>query len=542
MTRSATWQRLFVLALVLAGTPGCSTATTRCIGGAVVACACAGAVDGTQVCGADGTFGTCACGPSHCTPGALFACACSATATGTQTCDAAGAFGACTCTEPTSGPRCIPGASAACWCATGEIGAQTCSAAGVYDACVCMPQPARCIAGQSTQCSCDGFSQGVQLCGPDGSYLACDCGLLDAGTASDGGADAGPPICDPYVGATCGCPEAVPPTSPTLSPRPAAATVTTGSGALVDVFVTEAGIVLVTGTEVRLVSRAGAMLQRWTAPREIISAAYDGTRIVAVDRAAATTLDLSLTPGIETFVRGECVSSALVSCGRLVCGFRTSSGPPLETYDILTGHALWPGDGFFSGTPRLLRVRGVDALVTSGPPWGGYYRVNTDGTLAGAGGGLTSSPGVPWAFLGSPATHLVASDGALYRLDACIAAPTSGATTCFARDGSVGTLRAGEQLLATETGADGDLYALVGAPGSFGGPVCSSGCRVQRIDLATRTVRSEHAFVVGGTSSSAIVLRHDAWGGRVVVAAPTGCATSYPYTCSGWSVALAAFD
>ncbi|MFO0682310.1 MAG: hypothetical protein U0234_09680 [Sandaracinus sp.] len=537
MKRRESWVCLPFAVLV-----ACSVATERaprCTAGATVACACARGGVGVQSCSADGTLDPCDCSMSaRCEPGALFACACEGGARGAQTCNASGTFDPCVCGMPTTN-TCVPGTAAACACASGAMGAQVCTAEGVFGACACEVAPERCVPGATQACPCsDGWSS-VQTCSDEGRYLPCECGFLDA-QIPDAGADAAPPICDPYLGQTCGCPEVIPPASPTL-PRPAAGRVAAGSETLVDVFATESGIAVVLRTGVRLLSRAGTELARWDAPREVRVAAFDGARLAVVDPSTITVLGLDLVEGVHVALTADCTAAALISCGRLVCAGSSSGGAmgELGLYDLIGARQL-SSAGFGGGTSALRRVPGVDAVVA-----GQYdsFLIADDANRLLTTGSTFALDVRAIGFHGSPARHMITSDGRMYRLDACTV-PLTYDPHCFEREGSIGTLRTGESILAMERGADERLYALVTptAP-TYPNIVCNTGCSVQRVDVDAHVIESAGSIVLATpTIADAVRLRHDPWAGRVLLGLPGTCSSSYPYTCSGWSVAIAAYD
>lgn len=531
------WPVVSALGLLAIGCAISREPAPRCTTGATVACACPRGEVGVQSCLADGTLDSCDCSmSSRCEPGALFACACTGGTTGSQTCNTSGMFDPCVCDGP-HGTGCIPGAAAACACTSGATGAQICSVTGVFGACSCEPGAERCVPGATNACTCsDGFTS-VQTCGDDGRYAACDCAYLDA-EIPDGGADAAPHICDPFVGETCGCPEVLPPAAPTLTPA-SVGRIASGTESLVDAFVTEGGIAVVLTTGVRLLSRTGTELARWNAPRELRAAAFDGTRLVVVDPSTATSLGLDLAEQAHVTLTADCSAAALISCGRLVCtGSTTGSSAEVGLYDMVGATQLSATTYWASGLPVLRRVPGVDAVI--GGDHDDYLVVDEANRVI-VTGSVYSLDLRTIGFQGSPARHMITADGHLYRLDACTVADWT-STSCFERDGSIGTLRTGESVLAMERGGDNRLYALVTptAP-SYPYTVCTTGCAVQRIDVDAHVIESAGS-VTFSLPQGVVRLRHDAWGGRVVLAMPGSCTASYPNTCSGWAVTIAAYD
>lgn len=527
---------------------------------------------GTQACGAGGTFGACACtGPSDCAPGALFACTCSDGSRGAQECGVSGVFGACACEAPPPAPSCVPGAAVPCACTDGATGAQVCSPEGAFGVCECEPRETGCVPGRSIACACSDGSTGAQVCAADGTYGTCSCadpdagivvldsGLEDAGVIAprDAGLpdanrpDSGPRpdggVCDPYLGDTCGCVESRPPSTP-VGTRPATGSIASGTETFVDLFVAPSGYIVVLADKVLLRARSGAELARWVAPREIRSASFDGELLAIADRAAVTALDASLAVVSTTFLTEECASSVAVSCGHFVCGPSNDWDRIFYTYDLASGGEIARSmPETYNGIP-MRRVPGVDAFLTASvslsPSDFHFYRVDPDGTAV----FTTESPyhgdfavTDVYAFRGYPATHVVTHEGRMLRIDECLGAMGWGASgRCLELDGSLGTLRTGERFLAMDTGADGMLYAIAGTGGTFSSdPLCPTGCRLQRIDAEARTIVSERTLTAPPRNAR---LRHDAWGGRVVLGGGSSCSTSYPYACSGWAISVAAYD
>ncbi|MEJ7733761.1 MAG: hypothetical protein WKG00_31770 [Polyangiaceae bacterium] len=106
--------------------------------------------------------------------------------------------------------------------------------------------------GQQIACACPGGFDSVQVCGPDSTFEACQCGY-DSGSGAGGpGSGAGGP------GSGAGGPG-----SGAGGPGSGGAgagsgsTLASGSSPLIDVFVADAGIVIVEQDAVKLVDRGG---------------------------------------------------------------------------------------------------------------------------------------------------------------------------------------------------------------------------------------------------------------------------------------------
>jgi hypothetical protein len=247
------------------------------------------------------------------------------------------------------------------------------------------------------------------------------------------------------------------------------------------------------------------------------------------------------------FVTEECLSGVLVSCGRFVCGPANDWNRIFYTYDLASGVELAKSSPYtYNGTP-MTRVPGREAFITVttnlSPSDFHFYRVDSGGAAV----FTAESPyhgDFPitntYAFRGRPATHLVNSDGRFLKLTGCATAVSNPATDCLVQDGTLGTLKTSEYFAGMETGGDGYLYGVVTTAPSWGSPICAAGCRVQRVDMTTRTIASETALPTTSIHKN-LRLRHDAWSGRAIIAGDSTCSASYPYDCTGWSVWLAAY-
>jgi hypothetical protein len=89
---------------------------------------------------------------------------------------------------------------------------------------------------------------------------------------------------------------------------------------------------------------------------------------------------------------------------------------------------------------------------------------------------------------------------------------------CFVKDGEVGTLDGDQFFAALDQDEGGKLYAVTGRASPRDS--CTEGCRVQRIDVATRTLETD--VPVPGRTGTAVVARHDAVSGSLVVGFLTG--------------------
>lgn len=515
--------------LVLLSTACSADMPVRCGLGETVGCSCGGASTGIQTCDEAGRYGACVCDAiPRCVPGSLFSCSCEDGASGAQACDATGMFGSCVCGA--IAPTCVPGASAACRCTDGSEGAQSCTAEGYFEPCICdPPRPETCVPGLVRDCTCRPGYPSTQTCTPEGAFEACSCGYLDAGPGPDvGDASTEFPSCNPYLGEVCGCPELTPPSDPTLSAAPG--TLTDAPGTLVDVFVREAGVLLVLRGGVRMLARDGTLLFSWDSPRPISEAAADLERLVVADAAGFISLDASLMPSAPVFTPTPCGSLALLSCGRLAC----STGTAVLTYDLTTT-ALLASSALRS--ERLVRVPGVEGVIEAGFSQTRFLRLDPDGTFVAT--GVQFLGGGSTAFIGRPATHAVLPGGELLRLADCMfARPLEVDAVCLGRDGTLGTTGPDERIFSVATGIGASIDALVGPPFGRG---CGGPCTLERIDVERRLVVSRRSLAGGPLRGAGVILRDDPWSGAVVLATPNGC-NSAGTVCASVLVELVRYD
>jgi hypothetical protein len=358
-----------------------------------------------------------------------------------------------------------------------------------------------------------------------------DAGIVEpsdaGGTRADAGpigtrADAGP------IGPTDG------------GPAPTTPAVVSGEGELLDVYVVDAGWILVLRDHVRLVARDGLELARWEAPREITTAAFDGTYVGVADRAALTALDAeTLEEASSVLLTEECESAVVVGGHRFVCGPENDWDRVFYTYDLETGTELArSAEHTYNGIP-MRRVPGRDAFVTvtvgSSPSDFHLYSVTESGRAE----FVNESPyhgdfaaTDVYAFHGMPATHLVTHEGLMLRSDECEPGFSSEAT-CFYRDGMLGTLSGTSAYLGMDSGSDGFLYGLAGERPVFSDDVaCEGGCEIQRVEVEARRVAARARF--DAPFRGLVALRRDPFASGVVVATHATC--EWDARCRGWSV------
>ncbi|MBL8956047.1 MAG: hypothetical protein JNK82_35055 [Myxococcaceae bacterium] len=372
-----------------------------------------------------------------------------------------------------SGPtRCVPGRVEACAClGQAAMGVQTCNSAGIFGTCQC---PATtCQPGETFACACPNGSAGTRACG---SMVCTGCTPTSGLDASTPGPDGGAGRADGGV------------------------VLYAGTDTLVDLFPVSGGLIVVRSTTLQLLDVNGAEVTRVDSPREITSAAFDGTLLGVADRAMLTVYDTALTSLRSTNLIDVCASSVAVSGSRFVCGPDYDWDRIFSTFDMTTGMQLrrGPNKYTYNGVP-MRRVPGTDDFVTVttslSPSDFHLYRVAADSSVAFMGespyhGDFAAS--MVFAFDRTPATRLINQQGVILRIYDTNCMPSTNGQGCFIRDGNLGTLPNQKSFLAmTETG-DGTIYGIVDrGSGSFFDAACKMGCDVQRIDFDARVVRGQ---------------------------------------------------
>jgi hypothetical protein len=312
-----------------------------------------------------------------------------------------------------------------------------------------------------------------------------------------------------------------------------------GTQKLVDLFVTDAGILLIFTDEIRLVSRAGNTLQSLPSAREITAAAYESDTLVVVDKAKFTSYDAALETIVSADLATGCSSAVLIGGGRFVCGQDVDWDRVYYTYDVKSGDLVASSMQYtYDGLP-MRRVPGQDMFVAvevaSSPANLFLYQVGDDGaaTLLGSSSFETSDPTNVYTFFGDPATDVVAQDGAILAIpgDCTGTAFNEG---CFTQHGELGTLTGSQVFIGMDSDSAGQLYALVDLSPSFSAP-CSSGCTVQQIDVASRSV-TRQAVRSLGTIGSVVGVRYDAAADALVAGCSTANRFGSPTTAEGHRV------
>jgi hypothetical protein len=402
----------------------------------------------------------------------------------------------------------------------------------------------RCVPGQQIACACPGGFDSVQVCGLDSTFDACQCGY-DSGSGAGGpGSGAGGP------GSGAGGPGSGA-GGPGSGGAGNGSTLASGTSPLVDVFVADAGIVIVERDAVKLVDRGGQVLQETSWPRDIGAAAFDGEHLVIADAAKLTTLDLAFGEVASGNLQEACVSGVMVSGKRFVCGPENDWDRIYYTYDALSAALLQQSAPYtYNGRP-MRRVPGTDEFITVtddlSPSDFHLYTVSSSGVPS----YINESPyhgdfGVNrvYAFDGSPPTHLVTHEGLMLRIHGANCTPDYYSTDdgCFVKDGALGTLSTGEYFLGMDSDAGGQVYAIVGGDFYYSDEsMCTDGCSVQHVDVASHTVTSEHAYTLD--LGAVIATHHDPVSGAMVLGYRKAGAYYFeddPYP--GWSVSLLGYQ
>lgn len=325
-----------------------------------------------------------------------------------------------------------------------------------------------------------------------------------------------------------------------MGASPAPNDLASGLGRLITLFVVDAGVIVVLEDGVRLLARDGGELSRWESRRRLTTAAFDGTYLAVADGASVVSLTPALVELASAFLIEPCASAVIVSGHRFVCGPDNDWDRIFYTYQLPDGEALTRSSPYtYNGIPMKL-VPGSDAFITVttdlSPSDYHLYLVEGDGRAV----FVDESPyhgdfaiTDVFAFDGSPATHLVTHQGLLLEIGSeCT--PAASPPRCLVRDGALGLLDDRGRYLAMTNDGAGDLYTLTDPAGELIEPPCQAGCRVQRIDLAARLVRSESTW--RSLAADVTAFAHDDVSGRMAVGYHLACEPFEP--CRDWRVAL----
>jgi hypothetical protein len=293
----------------------------------------------------------------------------------------------------------------------------------------------------------------------------------------------------------------------TGTPKCAPRVLLQGTQRLIDMFVIDSGVIVVSSDAALLVGRDGAVIKSVPLAREITAAAFDGTTLVVADRAELTVLTRELALGPSAILTEACAAAVLVSGGRFVCGPANDWDRIFYTYDVGVTPPVARASSkpyTYNGTP-MRRVPGTDDFITVStdlsPSDFHLYRVGADGAAT----YLNESPyhgdfavTMTFAFDGTPPVHVIQPAGLLLRIysDTCDSTTSSFTTGCFVKDGALGTLRGQDTFIGLGDNAAGTVFAVVSSGYSYSSSACSSGCAFQRIDAPSRTVVSQQSHPV----------------------------------------------
>ncbi len=289
-------------------------------------------------------------------------------------------------------------------------------------------------------------------------------------------------------------------------PQPAPGTqLSGGAGRVLGTFPYTTGIFVVLTSGVTLRDHSGAELSAWPAQRPLTAAAFDGQYLVVADGAFLTTLRPDLSVVSTATLVEPCADGVLLSGGLFVCGPANDVDRIFYTYDVALGTLVASSLPYtYNGIP-MRKVPGYDGFVTVSidisPSDYHLYKKGKKGEAV----FLNESPyhgdfrvDLGFAFVGSPATHLVTPEGLFLKLTgtACDQIPMPYPSECLAKEGALGTLTGAQHIVAADSDAS-YIYALV----SFGSTrfdegECDKGCAVQRIDPVSRTVLTQQIYSV----------------------------------------------
>ncbi len=290
-----------------------------------------------------------------------------------------------------------------------------------------------------------------------------------------------------------------------------------GTETLIDVFPTDTGILIVRADAVLLQGRDGATQKTVSAPRPILSAAFDGTWLVVADAAMITVYSTALESHGTVLLTEGCYSSVLMDGGIFVCGPNEDWDRIFYTYDVKALRAIASSSQKFTyhGRP-MRRVPGTGYFITVttdlSPSDFYLYKVLPDGSdvlfvnESPYHGDFAATTTI--GFDGTPATELIQVSGLLLRIfgDGCDAQHDSFTSGCFVKDGALGLLAPGQPYLALANDGAGRLFAVTndGSTNYGYGPLCPGGCNVQLIDVATRTVVAQRKHQMASASFLAV--------------------------------------
>lgn len=321
-----------------------------------------------------------------------------------------------------------------------------------------------------------------------------------------------------------------------------------GTNTLVAAFVDPSGIIIVDSIGISKVSHGGSLIMRGPAEGEITAAAFDGTYLVVAEAGRLATYTPNFDLVAADVLTEVCASGVLVSGGRFVCGTDSDWQRIFYTYDVTTAELVAQSAPYtYYGLP-MIKVPGSDEFVTvstdSFPSDYHLYSVAPSGEAVFVNespyhGELVAS--LVAGFIGAPATHLITEEGLFLSLReaGCVTGRSSFTSECFLKDGELGTLLGGERFVALDARNTDKLYGVVGRVDAY--YPCHDGCRVQRVDLASRTVEAELSYEL--SIGRVVAAEHDVQTDSLMLAYEMHPDTADPFGQSpGYGVVLLDYD
>ncbi len=293
----------------------------------------------------------------------------------------------------------------------------------------------------------------------------------------------------------------------------AAQTLVDSADTLIDLFVVDAGVIVIDTSSVSLIGRDAKVIKAVPFSRQITAAAFDGTTLVIADAAELTVMSTALDVGPTAFLTVSCASAVLVGENHFVCGPANDWDRVFYTYDIgmnPPAQIAASGQYTYDGIP-MRRVPGADAFVTVtldlSPPSFYLFQVAADTGVTSILGGSpfdAYDANQVFAFDGTPATHMIQDQGDIVGLTGSgCQSMQSYNSGCFAQTGVLGTLRTGQRYVGLGDNGAGQLVAVVGQSTYTYpyGSACASGCPIQLIDIASRTVLQQQSYTIADLAS-----------------------------------------
>ena len=166
------------------------------------------------------------------------------------------------------------------------------------------------------------------------------------------------------------------------------------------------------------------------------------------------------------------------------------------------------------------------------------YQMGTSGEVSylGPASFEISDPNAVYGFSGNPATQVIVDDGTMLEIDTDTSKCSQDSFTagCFTQIGALGTLSGAQRFIGLDNDLNGKLYGLVDTSPSYDG-FCASGCLVEQIDVASRTVSSQATYQLA-SAGSIVNVRHDPTAKALVVGYSTANDFSPSETKAGYVV------